>query len=128
MTEFLIASLAVWRVSRFMRKETGPKRLGQIMRRFVCRYLRNRDGSIDGSLAELWDCNKCASFWLSVLAVVIWVSVTPDRWSPAIWFALPWALSASTYAWEYADEIAAIHAKENYQREKEFDAAQAKEL
>jgi hypothetical protein len=131
--EFLIASLAVWRVSRFIRKENGPACFMSRIRNSVCdRYCKTgrktddkADGKTgrktDGTLAEWFECNKCCGFGVAVIGTLIWASVVPDRWSLPIWLAMPWGLSAATFAYEYADEMFAIEAKLGWEREREFD-------
>ncbi len=75
-SRFVVASLAVWRVTHLLAAEDGP---GDAILR-----LRTRAGS--GPLGELMDCFLCVSVWVSVPASLAVAKRRRDL--PLVWLAL----------------------------------------
>lgn len=120
--EFMIACLATWRLSRFIRKEEGPARLMSKSKNWACRTFKRKDGTVEGTFAELIDCNKCLSFWLAIATSYFWWRLDGDELSLGIWLMMPWSISAVVIGIDYADGIFGIKHKLGNAEEKKFDS------
>ena len=67
--EFVLASLAVWRVAHLLSSEDGPFAL--------LAKLRRRLG--DGHWGNLMDCPKCLSIWLAIAPAMLLAASWTER-------------------------------------------------
>ena len=91
-TQFLILSLATWRISSLLVNEAGPWDIFERLRSLV--GVRYDDYSIKyakNNLAELFMCVWCMSLWVGALWVTMFL-VT----ELAVLLAIPFALSTMT--------------------------------
>ena len=110
MTDFFLVSLAVWRLSRFIRKENGPGNKMKQFNQWVQHVHRNYE-SKEGTIAELLTCNKCLSFWLAVAATIAWSWADRGAYTVPVWIGMPWAISGLAIFVDYVDEIYGPRAK-----------------
>lgn len=66
---FFLMSIAVWRISRLMAFEDGPKQLIFHFRRVLGAY--SESGMTPGSLGDLLTCMLCLPVWISFFAVLL---------------------------------------------------------
>ena len=104
--EFVVVSLAVFRVSRLI---VSDSILDRVRIRFLTRHPASDTVFMDGGDGRLWvealdgwvaeqpsffgeliSCVWCVGFWVAVLAVIGWWQVPQVVW----WIGLPFALSA----------------------------------
>ena len=76
LTSFVIASLAVWRVTHLLNAEHGPWGLGMGLRQWAGK----------GMLGQMLGCFYCLSFWVA-LPFVPWLTLHPASAAVA-WFGL----------------------------------------
>ena len=101
----LLVPLAAWRLSRMVRKESGPFKMFGHFRDFIgidCGLCYD-----DGSRRELFSCNKCLGWWCSLIFMSIYLySLSPLPEKPAYLLLLPltFASSAITLFLESLDE------------------------
>lgn len=97
LTEFIIAALAVWRISVLAVEEEGPWGIAAWLR-WQAGIEVYPDGTRVESqrfTAKLLSCVRCTSMWLALAAtVVLW----PDSWQA--WVLLPFGLSGAAVAIE----------------------------
>jgi hypothetical protein len=74
--QFILASLASWRLTHLVAREDGP---GHILFK-----LRSRLGR--SFLGKLMDCFQCLSLWIAA-PIALWISPEPVEWLVA-WLAL----------------------------------------
>lgn len=93
--DFIILSLAIWRISNLLIEESGPYTVLELFRYQIgIRY--NEQGFVyaTNELAELFSCHFCLSIWLGILAAISYF------FYPALtyWLCLPFALSTLSLA------------------------------
>lgn len=89
--QFLILSLATYRISNLLIDESGPFELLDIFRYKI--GVRHNDKNIPYGLnqfAELFTCIYCLSIWIGVVITVSY-TIIPEYTS---WLCLPFALSS----------------------------------
>lgn len=97
MTEFLIAALAVWRLSVLAVEEEGPWGIAAWLRWQAGRavYPDGTQVIANSFFAKMLGCVRCVSFWAGCAAtLVLW----PEDWRA--WILLPFALSGASVAIE----------------------------
>ena len=88
--EYIILALAVWRIAALVTQEQGPHSVFERLR--VACGVRYKDGDLiaETELAKLIACPWCLSIHLGCIATVLYLLFG----NPAVWMALPFALSA----------------------------------
>jgi hypothetical protein len=76
LTSFVIASLAVWRMTHLLNAEHGPWDLGVKLRQWAG----------PGQIGQALTCFYCLSFWVA-LPFVPWLTLQPAG-ALVVWFAL----------------------------------------
>lgn len=86
--EFVILSLAVWRISALLTYEFGPANVFGRLRGWV-EFVDGKQPTTPGSLTQLANCPLCMSLWVSLFAFAVFA------WQPVLTLAvsIPLALS-----------------------------------
>lgn len=90
--EFIIISLAVWRISSLLVDEMGPYQVFELFR-FTIGVRHNEQGTAYGlnEFAEVFCCLYCLSIWVAMLTFILY-ALFPAY---VFYLSLPLALSAA---------------------------------
>jgi hypothetical protein len=98
--DFLILSLATWRISSLLIAERGAFNVFTKLRQSIG-IGHDDEGQPnlypDTLLAELFSCVRCLSVWVAIVLTLVYVFVPSMLW---LWLCLPLALSAAAIGFE----------------------------
>lgn len=89
--DFIILSLAIWRISNLLIEESGPYAILELFRyQLGIRYNEQNVTYATNELAELFTCHFCLSVWLGIFVAISYYFYPTLTY----WLCLPFALSA----------------------------------
>lgn len=90
MTDFVILTLATWRITSLLYAEDGPYMLFERLRtRLGIYYDEHSQRQASSEIGKAFNCPACLSVWVGGLAALVyWIT------NATAWLALPLALSA----------------------------------
>ena len=94
---FLVASLAVYRITYLLHSESGPfDMFGWLRSHLGVRYDEHSNPYSTGAISEMLLCFYCLSVWAGLAAaLLLWLSQRGDNLDLALYVLLPFALSGA---------------------------------